>query len=291
MAVKTAVIPVAGWGTRFLPASKATPKMVMPIIDRPVIQYSIDEAAAVGITDIILVTSPGNQAIEDYFRPSPDLERFLEWKGDQKRLDQIQALSRMANISSVVQEEQLGLGHAVLTARSHVGREPFAVFLPDDVIDAPTPAIKQLMDVHLHHGASVLAVKRVSDTDVSRYGIIDAEQTAERTYRVLRLIEKPPLEEAPSRLAIMGRYILTPEVFDTLEKVKPGAIGEIQLTDGINALLETQAIFAYEYEGTLHDAGTPLGLLKASVILALQRSDTEAEFRPWLKELADRELG
>jgi len=262
----------------------------MPIIDRPVIQFSVDEAAAAGIGDIVLVTSPGNQAIEDYFKPSPDLERFLEWKGEKKLLDQVRALSRVARVSSVLQEEQLGLGHAVLTARSRVGREPFAVFLPDDVMEAPTPVIQQLMDVHHQHGASVLAVRRVSDAEVSRYGIIDAEQTAERTYRVRGLVEKPPLEAAPSRLAIMGRYILTPEVFETLEKVKPGAVGEIQLTDGINALLETQAIFAYEYEGTLHDAGTPLGLLKASVVFALQRSDTEVEFRPWLKELVDREL-
>ena len=289
--IRKAVIPAAGWGTRFLPASKAVPKEILPLIDRPVIQFAVEEAVAAGVTDITLVTSTGKEAVEDYFSRSKELERFLEWKGDTHHLEQVKALAGLANISSVLQREQLGLGHAVLTAKPVVGHEPFAVFLPDDIIDASTPAIKQLLDVHQRHGCSVLAVRRVSESEVSRYGIIDAQQVADRTYKVRRLVEKPGREEAPSNLAVIGRYVLTPEVFEALEQVEPGAIGEIQLTDGIDGLLASQPVYAYEYEGTLYDAGTPLGLLKASVQVALKRPDMAPEFRQWLRELAEEGLG
>lgn len=288
--VRKAVIPAAGWGTRFLPATKAAPKEVLPLIDRPVVQYAVEEAAAAGITDVIIVTSAGKEAIIDYFDRSFELERFLERKGDLKRLKMVRSVSDLVNIVAVRQPEQLGLGHAVLMARPVVGDEPFAVFLPDDVIEAPRPAMRQLLDVYESSGGSVIAVQRVTDAEVSRYGIIDGQLVAPRTYKLRRMVEKPRLEDAPSRLAIIGRYVLTPQIFDLLEHGKPGAIGEIQLTDGIDALMATQSVFAYEYEGILHDAGTPLGLLKAAVRVALTRPDTAPEFRPWLKELTEREF-
>ena len=285
MRVRKAVIPAAGWGTRFLPVTKVVPKEALPLIDRPVIQFAVEEAVAAGITEIILVTSHGKRAIEDYFDRSFELERFLEQRGEVDRLQEARALSQMAHISSVRQHEQLGLGHAVLTARALVGEEPFAVFLPDDIIDSPVPAIKQLLDVYEQHGASVLAVDRVADEEVSRWGIIDGEPVGPRTFRVKGLVEKPTQGEAPSNLAVIGRYVLTPEVFDKLEQVGAGAIGEIQLTDGINRLLASHPVYAYEYDGVRHDGGTPLGLLKASVQVGLQRADTGPELRRWLREL------
>ncbi len=284
MPIRKGVVPAAGWGTRFLPASKAVPKELLPLIDRPVIQYTIEEAAAAGIREIVLVTSAGKEAIEGYFQPAPDLERFLERTGDAQRLRQVRALSGMVAIRPVIQPEQLGLGHAVLMAKDAVGGEPFAVLLPDDVIDAPTPAIRQLLDVHERTGASVVAVLRVPREQVGRYGVIDGEAAGPRTYRVRRLVEKPRPGDAPSDLAIIGRYILTPRLFAELERVRPGAIGEIQLTDGIAGLLAHEAVYALELEGELLDAGTPLGLLKASVRMALKRPDMEQELRRWLRE-------
>ena len=288
MTIRKAVIPVAGWGTRFLPASKATPKEALPLIDRPVIQFAVEEAVAAGISEVILVTSRGKEAIERYFEPSPELEAFLEWKGDSARLDQIRALSSLASIRSVVQHEQLGLGHAVLTAKALVGDETFAVFLPDDIIDAPTPAIQQLLDVHQRTGGSVLAVLRVPREEISRYGIVGGEECGPRTYRVRRLVEKPKAADAPSDLAIIGRYVLSPKIFEALERAKPGAVGEIQLTDGIDGLLEEEEVYALEFEGELLDAGTPLGLLKASVRTALKRPDLAEEFGRWLREQVAR---
>jgi UTP--glucose-1-phosphate uridylyltransferase len=285
MTVRKAVIPAAGWGTRLLPASKAVPKELLPLIDKPVIQFAVEEAAASGIFDVILVTAPGKGAIEDYFEPSVELEAILRAKGDTARLEQVTSVSRLAKIHSVLQKEQLGLGHAVLMAKGLVGNEPFAVFLPDDVIDAPVPALRQLLDVHERYGSTVLAVKRVEREEVSRYGIIDADEVAPRTHRVKGMVEKPRLEDAPSRLAIIGRYVLTPEIFERLENVEPGAIGEIQLTDGIAGLLEDQEVYALEYEGDLLDAGTVLGMLKSSVQMALKRPEIAEQFRPWLEKL------
>ncbi len=285
MAVRKAVIPAAGWGTRLLPASKVVPKELLPLIDKPVIQFAVEEAAASGVSDVILVTSQNKRAIEDYFDRVFELEAVLSAKGNTVRLEQVTSVNNLANVYAVRQKEQLGLGHAVLTAKSLVGNEPFAVFLPDDVIDAEVPVLRQLLDVHERYGCSVLAVKRVEPEEVSRYGIIDAEEVAPRTHRVKRMVEKPRLEDAPSRLAIIGRYVLTPEVFERLENVEPGAIGEIQLTDGIGGLLEDQEVYALEYEGELLDAGTALGLLKSSVQMALKRPDIATEFRSWLEDV------
>lgn len=286
MTVRKAVVPAAGWGTRFLPASKGVPKELMPLIDRPAIQYTVEEAVAAGVREIVLVTSKGKEAIEAYFKPAPELERYLEAKGDRQRLREVQSLAKLAKVRSVLQPEQRGLGHAVLMAKDAVGGEFFAVVLPDDVIDAPVPVLKQLLDVHARTRASVVAVQRVPREQISRYGIIDGEPAGPRTYKLRRLVEKPKLSQAPSDLAIIGRYVLSPRVFDMLERVRPGAIGEIQLTDGIAALLAEESVYACEYEGELLDAGTPLGLLKASVRLALKRPDLAPEFRRWLKEQA-----
>ncbi len=286
MTVRKAVVPAAGWGTRFLPASKGVPKELMPLIDRPAIQYTVEEAVAAGVREIVLVTSKGKEAIEAYFKPAPELERYLEAKGDRQRLREVQSLAKLAKVRSVLQPEQRGLGHAVLMAKDAVGGEFFAVVLPDDVIDAPVPVLKQLLDVHARTRASVVAVQRVPREQISRYGIIDGEPAGPRTYKLRRLVEKPKLSQAPSDLAIIGRYVLSPRVFDMLERVRPGAIGEIQLTDGIAALLAEEPVYACEYEGELLDAGTPLGLLKASVRLALKRPDLAPEFRRWLKEQA-----
>ena len=290
MKVRKAVIPAAGWGTRFLPATKAVPKEVLPLIDRPVIQYAVEEAAASGIEDVILVTSAGKDAIVNYFDRAFELERFLEKRGDTQRLKTIRSVADLVNIVTVRQPEQLGLGHAVLMARPAVGDEPFAVILPDDVIESERPALRQMLDVHERQGGSVIAVLRVSDAEVSRYGIIDGSEVAPRTHRLKALVEKPKLENAPSRLAIIGRYVLSSHVFDLLEHGTPGAIGEIQLTDGINGLIATEPVHAYEYEGILHDVGTPLGMLKGAVRVALTRPDIAPDFRPWLKDLAAREF-
>ncbi len=287
--VRKAVIPAAGWGTRFLPVTKAVPKEALPLIDRPVLQFAVEEAAAAGITDVVLVTSANKKALEDYFDRAFELEHFLQGKGDEPRLKQVRSLSDLANIVTVRQPEQLGLGHAVLTAKPAVGKQPFAVILPDDVIEADRPAIRQLMDVYEQRGASVLAVHRVMPAEVSRYGIIDGDEVQDRTYRLRGMVEKPSVEAAPSDLAIIGRYILTDGIFERLEGVRPGAIGEVQLTDAIDALLSGEDVYAHEYEGTLHDGGTPLGLLKASVRVALRRPDIAEDFREWLGDLARRE--
>ena len=249
MKVRKAVIPAAGWGTRFLPASKAVPKEALPIVDKPVIQYAVEAAAASGIEHVVLVTSQNKKAVEDYFDRNVELEGILEGKGDAARLEQVRALAGLVEVSSVRQQEQLGLGHAVLTAKNLVGGEPFAVLLPDDVFDAGTPVTRQLLDVFERHGAGVVAVNPVADEDVSRYGIIEGERVQGGAYKLSRLVEKPPLSEAPSRLAIVGRYVFTPEIFDALERTQPGAIGEIQLTDAMNAVAQEQGLYAVEYEG------------------------------------------
>lgn len=280
--IRKAVIPAAGWGTRFLPATKVQPKEMMPLFDRPMIHYIVEEAAAAGIEQIIMVTALGKRAIEDYFDRSYELEQVLRAKGDEGHLNEICRISELADIVYVRQREQLGLGHAILMTKDLVGHEPFAVFLPDDVIEAKVPAIRQLLDAYERYGSSVLAVERVADGEVSRYGIIGGKEIDERTFKVDRLVEKPKPEQAPSNLAVVGRYVLTPEIFEMLETVRPGAVGEIQLTDGLDALLARQNIYAYEYEGVRHDGGTPLGLLKASVSMALRRPELGKAFHQWL---------
>lgn len=285
MKVRKAVIIAAGRGTRFLPMTRSQPKEMMPLVDKPLIQYGVEEALNSGITQIIMVTAQGKSAMEDYFDRSPELERFLELKGDREKLAQIQELSAMVDVCYVRQKEQLGLGHAILTAREIVGDEPFAVILPDDIIDSVVPALKRMIAIFEKYSAGVIAVERVSDEDTRKYGIIEPGQVAKNIYRVLSLVEKPEPSRAPSRLGIVGRYVLTPQIFDILEKTPPGKGNEIQVTDALHLLLEHQELYAYELEGIRHDTGTPLGWLKANVALALKRQDIGPELREYLKKL------
>ena len=286
MEVRTAVIPAAGWGTRMLPASKAVPKNLLPLVDRPMIHYIVEEAVQAGLTRIILVTSPGKDALADYFSPSPELEAFLRDKGRSHLLAPVQRLMDAAEFSTVPQEEQLGLGHAVLTAQHAVGDEPFAVLLPDDLILDDVPAIGRLVAVARERQASVVAVEEVPMERISAYGAIEPRVLADGLYQVLGLVEKPRPDEAPSNLGIVGRYVLTPDVFPALEQLQPGAGGEIQLTDGLASLLEHQGVYAHRLHGARYDAGTPLGLLQAAVALALRRE----EIAPQVREVLAREL-
>lgn len=289
MRVRKAVFPAAGWGTRFLPATKAQPKEMLPLVDKPVIQYGIEEAVAAGIEHVIIVTSRLKSAIEDHFDHSYELEQLLEDKGDIEMLRRVRKIGDMVQISSVRQKEQLGLGHAVLMAKEVVGHEPFAVMLPDDVVVGDRPCIGQLIEAYRQTHASIVAVMDVPNEDVSRYGVIDPDPHAntgdERLHRVRGLVEKPEASVAPSNLAIIGRYVLTPKIFDMLETTPRGAGGEIQLTDAIERLMTEQDVFGYAFEGKRYDAGTTMGWLKASVELTLERPDIGAEFRRYLSGL------
>ncbi len=290
MRVRKAVFPAAGWGTRFLPATKAQPKEMLPLVDKPIIQYAVEEAVAAGIEQVIIVTSSQKRAIEDHFDLSYELEHLLEEKGDIDMLRQVRHISDLAQVAYVRQKEQLGLGHAVLMAKDLIGHEPFAVILPDDVVIGERPCIGQLIHAYQQTHGSVVAVMEVPPEETQRYGMIAAERSEDpldhgRLHRVTRLVEKPAPEDAPSNLAIIGRYVLTPKIFDKLEQTPRGSGGEIQLTDAIAALMEEQQVFAYEFEGTRYDAGTTMGWLKASVELALQRPELEAEFRAYLAAL------
>jgi UTP--glucose-1-phosphate uridylyltransferase len=290
MRVRKAVFPAAGWGTRFLPATKAQPKEMLPLVDKPVIQYAIEEAIAAGIEQIIIVTSSQKRAIEDHFDINLELEQHLEQRGEIEKLRQIRAISDLAQISYVRQKEQLGLGHAVLVAKELVGHEPFAVILSDDVVVGERPCIGQLVHAYNQVHSSVVAVMEVPYEDTSRYGVIAGEPVTgqgrdPRLYKVNGLVEKPVAEEAPSNLAIIGRYVLTPKIFDKLEQTPRGAKGEIQLTDAIQALMQEQDVYGYAFEGVRYDAGTTMGWLEASVELALQRPDIGGEFRRYLRAL------
>jgi UTP--glucose-1-phosphate uridylyltransferase len=290
MRVRKAVFPAAGWGTRFLPATKAQPKEMLPLVDKPVIQYAVEEAVAAGIEQVIIVTSSQKRAIEDHFDTSYELERLLEEKGDIEMLRQIRHISDLAQVTYVRQKEQLGLGHAVLVAKEVVGHEPFAVILSDDVVVGDRPCIGQLVHAYNETHGSVVAVMEVPREDTQRYGVIASEPVDGglnhgRLHRVSGLVEKPRPDEAPSNLAIIGRYVLTPKIFDKLEQTQRGAGGEIQLTDAIEALMEEQAVYAYEFEGTRYDCGTTMGWLKASVELALERPELGPEFRRYLQSL------
>jgi len=286
--IRKAVFPAAGLGTRFLPATKAQPKEMLPLVDKPFIQYGVEEAVASGISNIILVTGRGKNAIEDHFDVSVELETFLEARGKQLQLDEVRKISNMINFAYVRQGEPLGLGHAVLVAKDIVGDEPFAVILGDDVIDARPPAIKQMMDVFARVGGPVLAVERVPRESISSYGVIAPDPSVnlgEGIFQVRDLIEKPPPNEAPSDLAIIGRYILTPDIFPVLSATKSDRTGEIQLTNGLRELLKTRPIFACEIQGVRHDTGHKLGYLKAMVYFALRRPDLAAPFSAYLKSL------
>jgi UTP--glucose-1-phosphate uridylyltransferase len=289
MRVRKAVFPAAGWGTRFLPATKAQPKEMLPLVDKPVIQYAVEEAVAAGIEQVIIVTSSQKRAIEDHFDLSLELEQLLEARGEIDKLRQIRAISDLAQISYVRQKEQLGLGHAVLVAKELVGHEPFAVILSDDVVVGQRPCIGQLIHAYLQTHCSVVAVTEVPHEETGRYGIIDGKLADggldPRLYKIAGVVEKPDPAEAPSNLAIIGRYVLTPKIFDKLEQTPRGAGGEIQLTDAIEALMQEQDVYGYTFEGRRYDAGTTMGWLKASVELAMQRQDIGTEFRRYLQGL------
>jgi len=286
--VRKVVFPVAGLGTRFLPATKAQPKEMLPLIDKPIIQYGVEEAMASGCDQIIMVTGRGKSAIEDHFDTSYELEKMLEERGQKDLLRIVQQISDMMHIAYVRQKEALGLGHAVLMGAELVGDEPFAVILPDDVIDAPVPCLKQMVQIYNQTGCSVLATLVVEGQGISAYGVLDAKPVAgnNRLFEVRDLIEKPKFEQAPSNLAIIGRYILTPAIFEMLRGIEPGSGGELQLTDGLRALLKKEKIYGFTFEGKRHDAGDKLGFLKATVEFALKRNDLGKEFREYLKKLS-----
>ena len=285
MRVQKAVVLAAGYGTRMLPATKAQPKEALPLVDKPIIQYAVEEAVAAGLEQVVIVTSSGKRAVEDHFDRSIELEQALQAKGDLARLDEIRRISELADIVYVRQKEQRGIGDAVRTVQQVVGHEPFVLFFPDDVIIADVPVAKQLIDVFTARGGSVLAVEEVPPTEVENYGIIDGEDMGGGVYRVRGLVEKPKPEEAPSRLAIVGRYVLTPEIFDAIAETPPGKNSEIQITDALALLLKKQPMFAYRFQGKRYDTGRPLGLIKASIELALLRDDTGPELRRYLRGL------
>jgi UTP--glucose-1-phosphate uridylyltransferase len=286
--VRKAVFPAAGLGTRFLPATKAMPKEMLPLVDKPIIQYGVEEAVAAGCDQIIIVTGRGKSAIEDHFDVSYELEKMLEERGKTDLLKIVRQISDLIHIAYVRQKEALGLGHAVLTARELVGDEPFAVLLADDVIDAKVPCLKQLMDVFDKTQCSVLATQVVEGPGISAYGVLEGKPVPGsngKLYEVVGLVEKPRPEDAPSNLAVIGRYILTPTVFETLADLKAGAGGELQLTDGLKQLLKREKIYGYVFEGKRHDTGDKLGFLKATVEFALKRSDLGGPLREYLKTL------
>ena len=290
MKIRKAVIPAAGFGTRFLPVTRTIPKVMLPVLNEPAIQFSVREAADAGIEHIVFVISRGQEATNDYFHPVPSLEQALEERGNTELLSEMQDISSMVETSVIYQDEQLGLGHAVLMAKDEIGDEPFAVFLPDDIIFSDSPVIGEMMSIFNEHGGSVIAVRRVSKEAVPNLGIIDPEPLGHDVYRIKGMVEKPTLEKAPSDLAIVARYLLTPEIFDILEETPPGARGEIQLTDALEVLRSTpQGTYAYDFvtkQGAEHfDAGVPLGMLKASIYAALKREDMAAELKEWLKPI------
>ncbi|GFO58103.1 UTP--glucose-1-phosphate uridylyltransferase [Geomonas silvestris] len=283
MRVKKAVFPVAGLGTRFLPATKSTPKEMLPLIDKPLVQYVVEEAVASGIEQILFVTGRGKRAIEDHFDHAFELESLLEGKGKAAELCLVREIAEMAKIFFVRQKQALGLGHAILCAKEFVGSEPFAVLLGDDIIDAPTPCLAQLLDVYESYRAPVLALEKVPMVSISSYGCVRANQLSERIYEVLDLVEKPAIIDAPSDLAIIGRYILTPGIFPILEDQAPGKGGEIQLTDALLRLSKQESIFGRQFEGIRHDCGDKLGFLKATVDMALKRDEFNGSFEEFLR--------
>jgi UTP--glucose-1-phosphate uridylyltransferase len=289
MRVRKAVFPAAGLGTRFLPATKAQPKEMLPLVDKPIIQYGVEEALASGCDQIIIVTGRGKQAIEDHFDVSYELERMLQDRNKTELLEIVRHISDLIHVAYVRQKEALGLGHAVLTARELVGNEPFAVLLADDVIDANPPCLQQMIQVFEKMQCSVLATQIVEGKAISAYGVLDVKPVESRfdgrLYEIRNMVEKPKLEDAPSNLAIIGRYILTPTVFETLSQTKPGTGGELQLTDGMKLLLKKEKMYAFVYEGKRHDTGDKLGFLKATVEFALKRDDLGKPFREYLKSL------
>jgi UTP--glucose-1-phosphate uridylyltransferase len=286
MKVRKAVFPAAGMGTRFLPATKATPKEMLALVDKPLIQYGVEEAVAAGCTEIIIVTGRGKTTMEDHFDRSPELEASLEARGKTALLELARSVSKLAKISYVRQPEALGLGHAVLQAKWLVGNEPFAVLLPDDIVDSKVSCIKQMVEAYEETQSSILGSEVVEGDAISSYGCLDCTQDPNnpRLLDVRDMVEKPKPGTQPSQNAIIGRYILTPRIFEMLENITPGAGGELQLTDGIKALLKYEKVYGFSYEGKRHDAGDKLGFLKATVEFALKRDDLGPAFREWLKQ-------
>ena len=283
--VRKAVFPAAGLGTRFLPATKASPKEMLPLVDKPLIQYVVEEAVASGIEAVIIVTGRGKVTMEDHFDVSFELERVLEERGKHELVQEMRAISEMAQVCYVRQPEALGLGHAVLQARELVGDEPFAVMLSDDIIDAEIPALKQLLNVYEKYDAPVVGTMQVPGDAISRFGALAVDEVEPGVYRVKDMVEKPPAEEAPSDLAIIGRYVLTPDIFDEISRTTPGAIGEIQITDAMRSLLKKRPFYAVKFDGVRHDAGDKLGFLIATVEFALKRPDLAPEFKDYLRSL------
>lgn len=290
MKIRKAIIPAAGLGTRFLPATKAQPKEMLPIVDKPTIQYIVEEAVHSGIEDIMIISGRGKRAIEDHFDKSYELEETLAKKAEWERLEEIREIANLANIHYIRQKEPKGLGHAIYCARSFIGNEPFAVMLGDDIVEAGTPCLQQLINIYEKHQSSVIGIQEVPREDVSKYGIIDPEYLVEENvYHLKSLIEKPEQEIAPSNYAIMGRYILEPQIFTILESLPPGAGDEIQLTDAIRMLTQTETVLAYYFEGNRYDVGDKLGFIKATVELGLKREDLKIELLHYLKNLIDME--
>ena len=284
MRVRKAVIPAAGFGTRFLPVTRTIPKVMLPVIELPAIHYAVEEAAKAGIEHVVLVISRGQEATNDYFGSVPALEKALEERGNTPLLERMLAISNMMETSFVYQDEPLGLGHAVLKAKDEVGNEPFAIFLPDDIILSDSPTIGKMIEIYDERGGAVVSVKEVPDEAVSSLGIVDPEPISDNLSSIKRMVEKPKLEDAPSNLAIIGRYVVPPEIFGEIERTTPGAIGEIQLTDALDAIRKSQGAYAYKFDGEHFDVGTPLGMLKASVYAALHRDDLAKDFKDWIKE-------
>jgi UTP--glucose-1-phosphate uridylyltransferase len=288
--VRKAVFPAAGLGTRFLPATKAQPKEMLVLVDKPVIQYGVEEAVQSGISNIVIVTGRGKNAIEDHFDVNVELESFLEQRGKKAQLEEIRQITSLIQVSYVRQGEPLGLGHAVLVTKALVGNEPFAVILGDDVMDATPPALRQMIDVYERLDGPVIAVERVSREDVSSYGIVAVDNTADfgrGVHRITDMVEKPRIEEAPSNLGIIGRYVLTPDIFSELESISADRTGEIQLTNGLRQLLKKRPVYAVEIDGVRHDTGNKLGFLKALVYFALKRPELAGPFREYLDRVHD----
>jgi len=284
MRVRKAVIPAAGFGTRFLPVTRTIPKVMLPVIDLPAIHYAVEEAAKAGIEHVVLVISRGQEATDDYFGSVPALEKALEERGNTPLLERMLAISNMMETSYVYQDEPLGLGNAVLMAKDEVGNEPFAIFLPDDIIWSDSTTIGKMIEIYDERGGVVISVKEVPDEALPSLGIVDPEPISDNLSSIKRMVEKPNLEDAPSNLAIIGRYVVPPEIFGELERTTPGAIGEIQLTDALDAIRQSQGAYAYKFDGEHFDVGTPLGMLKASVYAALHRDDLAKDLKDWIKE-------
>ena len=283
--IRKAIFPAAGLGTRFLPATKASPKEMLPLVDKPLIQYAIEEAVNSGIESVLIITGRDKTAIEDHFDISPELEHNLREKGKDQLFEMVRGISDIARISYTRQKQALGLGHAIYQAKDFAGSDPIAALLPDDIVDAEIPALRQMIDVFEKYNAPVIATMQVEGEAISRFGAIDAEEVEPGVYKVNDMVEKPPLSEAPSDLAIIGRYIFTPDIFDAIERTQPGAGGEIQITDAMRLLLAERPLYAVKLDGVRHDAGDKLGFLIATVEFALKREDLGADFREYLKGL------